>query len=67
MPKQPRPDPYEEPKRLQDEAVAPVDRGEDYKGYTPRRDLIGEATEADVLDQAAVVGNGEDYEEPELG
>lgn len=41
-------------------------KGEDYKARTPRRDLEGEATEADVLDQAAVVW-GEDEDERDLG
>ncbi len=61
-----RPDPNEEPVTLADEVEAPVTKGEDYKARTPRRDLEGEATEADVLDQAAVVW-GEDEDERDLG
>lgn len=58
-----RPDPDEEPATLQEELTAPVERGEEYKARTARRDLRGEATEADVIDQAAVAWQGE--EEPE--
>ncbi len=54
------PDPTEEPATLQDELKAPVADGEEYKASTARRDLRGEATEADVLDQAATAWQGDD-------
>lgn len=62
-----RPEPAEEPATLQDEIEAPVHEGEEYRATTARRDLIDEATEADVLDQAALAWQGEDGEERDLG
>jgi len=61
-----RVDPHEEPQTLQEEHVAPVERGEDYKARTAKRFLIGEATEADVMDQAALAWVEEESDD-ELG
>ena len=57
-----RPDPHEEPETLQEEQTAPVQRGEEYQARTAKRYLIGEATEADVLDQAALAWVDEEPE-----
>lgn len=62
-----RPDPDEEPTSLQDELKTPVEPGEDYQARTARRDLQGEASEADVLDQAAVAWQPGDDDEEEAG
>lgn len=60
-----RPDPQEEPETLQDELKEPVEPGEDYKAGTARQDLRGEASEADVLDQAAAAWQGDDEQQEE--
>lgn len=57
-----RPDPDEEPATLQDELTTPPKKGEEHQPRTARRDLRGEATEADVLDQAAVAWQNDEPE-----
>lgn len=61
------PDPNKEPETLQEELTTPVESGEEYRARTARRDLEGEATEADVLDQAATAWHGDEEENRDLG